>query len=188
MEKSEQEINDIKQRYKPQIDRMDKMLLNIYSIANIRFWYACLSHFRKSEDIHQDIMQMEAFATSIIIAYGRLFGETKGTIVLKKEELPKDLLPVHNQIISLRNNRYAHHGEHSTLEKKTKIDYIDSTIIVSQEIQIDFWLGAPKEWGQLFKWLDAHMYNTLHKTLDYLTKETGIEWKSIHREPPPWIE
>lgn len=48
MEKSPQEIEEIKQKYKPQIDRMDKMLLNKYSIANIRYWYACLSYFPKS--------------------------------------------------------------------------------------------------------------------------------------------
>lgn len=131
---------------------------------------------------------MEAFTTSIIIAYGRLFGETKGTIVLKKEDIPSDLLHIHNQIISLRNDRYAHHGKHSTLEKVINIEYVDSSIIVSQEIQINFWLGAPKEWAPLFKWLDEHMYTTLDKTLKFLTKETGIEWKSLHGEAPPWIE
>lgn len=188
MEKSEQEITEIKEKYQRQIDQMSKMLLNMYAVANIRFWYSCLRNFRKSGDIDSDLKQMDAFATSIIISYGRIFTGAQGAKKLNDNIIPFDLLPVHKQIIDLRHAKYAHHGELSTFEKDLQVEYIDSSFIITPKLEVEFCLGAPKEWAPLFEWLDEFMYNNIHDMLASLTKETGIEWKFPHGPTPPWIE
>lgn len=188
MEKSEQEIIEIKKKYRRHIEKLEKMQLNAFAVSNIRYWYNCLSKLPKSTDLFYDFMLIDAFTTSIIISYGRLFGQGTGTTTLNKADIRKDLIPIHDEIIELRHARYAHHGGHSSIVKKNFIEYVDSSFCLSQEIQIDGWLGAPKHWGALFKWIDEYNYNSIHDILLYLTKETGIEWKFPHGPTPPWIE
>ncbi|PUV24380.1 hypothetical protein [Sphingobacterium athyrii] len=187
MEKSENEINEILAKHKKQIEQMGKMLLNIYAIANIRFWYSCLANFRKSDDMQKDILQMEALTTSIIVSYGRIFGKGTGTTVLKEQIIPTELMIVHKEIIDLRHAKYAHHGELSTLEKGIEVNYVDSSFMITPKFEIGIWLGAPKHWAPLFEFLDGYMYESLHNTLTHLTMETGVEWKFPHGPTPSWI-
>ncbi|RKF37187.1 hypothetical protein BCY89_05930 [Sphingobacterium siyangense] len=188
MEKSQLEINEIQQKYSKQIEQMRKMLLNMYAVSNIRFWYSCLSNFRKSDDMFKDIMQMDAFATSIIISYGRIFGKGTGTTKLEEKIIPLDLLNIHNEIIDFRHAKYAHHGELSSFERDIEIHYVDSSFIIDPKLEVGVWLGAPKKWAPLFEWLDGYMYDTFQAKLASLTKETGIEWKFPHGPAPSWIK
>lgn len=187
MKKSNEEIDAIKEKCKPQIDQMNKMLLNMYAVSNIRFWYSCLRNFRKTSDIHKDIMKMEAFTTSIIVSYGRIFGSGTGTTILKEKIIPKDLLCVHKQIIDLRHAKYAHHGELSTFEKNIQVEYNDFSFIVIPKVEVEFCLGAPKEWAPLFEWLDEFIYDRLQNMLTSLTRDTGVEWSFPNGPAPSWI-
>lgn len=186
MEKSEQKINEIKQKYKYQIDRLDKLILNLYAVSNIRYWYDVLSKIPIAQDYHY-LMQIEAFTTSIIISYGRLFGETNGTIPLDKKIIPKEFVFIHDEIMNLRNERYAHHGKHATIQKDPNIQFVDSRFFISPEIQIDFCFGAPKHWASLFEWLDNYMHKTIHDLLTFLTNETKTEWIFPNGPKPSWI-
>ncbi|WP_286850695.1 MULTISPECIES: hypothetical protein [Sphingobacterium] len=188
MKKPGAEIDDILQKYKKHIGLIEKMILNMHTIANIRYWYAYLSKFPLSDIQHQDIMEMEAFTTSIIVSYNRLFGQGTGTTVMKTNLLPANLLPIHDEIIELRNARYAHHGEHSTIDKVVNTEFIDSLFIVTPKIEFTFCFGAPKHWNALFQWWDDHMYKVLHERLDFLSKETGFKWETPCGPPPPWID
>lgn len=187
MNKTEKEIQDIQDKYRRHIERLEKRILNMYAVSNIRYWYWCLSNFKKSPDLHEDIMQMEAFTTSIVVSYGNLFGGGTGATMLAKEDIPKELQQVHKSIINLRHARYAHHGEHETINKNIQIEFNDSSFIVTPKMEFIVCLGAPKEWEPLFKWLDEYMHESLNKTLDFLSKETGVKWE-IHSGPAPhWI-
>src|SRR6218665_3121659 len=177
MNNSEKEPKAILEENRKHIERLDKMVLNMYSVANIRYWYWCLSNFKVSPNIHEDIMKMDALTTSIVISYGRLFGQGTGTTVLNKAILPVELTPIHDAIIDLRNGRYAHHGDHETINTQINIEFNGSSFVITPSMQFVFCLGAPKEWKPLFEWLDAHMHETIHKQLDFLTRTTGIQWE-----------
>lgn len=160
MEKSEQEIKEILYKHSKQIEQLNKMLLNMYAISNIRFWYSCLANFRKSEDISRDILQMEAFTTSIVISYGRIFSSGSGSTILNDKIIPDFLVLTHQEIINLRHGRYAHHGEQSFFIKNIDVSYMDFSFIIKPKLEVGFWLGTPKKWADLFEWLDAYMYDT----------------------------
>lgn len=187
MNMPEKEIQDIQKKYRPNIEQLNKKLLNMYSVAHIRYWYWCLSNFRKTSNPHEDIMQMDAFTTSIVIAYGRLFGKGTGTISLNKSIAPEDLKQIHENIINLRHGRYAHHGEHKTIKKNINVKYTNSSFVVTQSIEYIICLGAPKEWEALFRWIDEYMHQTLQKQLDFLTKKTGIKWEVPSGPTPDWV-
>lgn len=142
------------------------MLLNINTLSNIRFWYSCLSNFKKTKDINSDVLQMEALVTSIVMSYGRIFGRGTGSTILNDKIIPDFLLPIHKEIIDMRHGRYAHHDEQSFLEKDIDVNYEDDSFILTPRLEIGFWLGAPKNWAELFKWLDEYMYNTIQDTIN----------------------
>lgn len=131
---------------------------------------------------------MDAFTTSIIISYGRLFGDGEGATKLKRENVPEIVRHVHDDIINLRHGRYAHHGKHETIETRLGIQTSGSSIFINPSINFLVCLGAPKEWAPLFQWLDGHMHEMLNKRLDLLTNKTGIKWEIQDGPPPHWIE
>lgn len=180
--------NEILKKNKKQIEQLNKMILNMYAIHNIRYWYSLLSNFPISDNQMEDIMQIEAFTTSITVAYGRLFGEGQGeTTKLQKKDLPEDLLSIHDEIINLRHGRYAHHGNDPSIDKSTSIEYSDGRFLVNLSLEIGFYMGAPKTWKSLFEWLDGYMYTSLYKKLDSLTESTGFKWEIDIKPPPRWI-
>lgn len=127
----------------------------------------------------ETLMDIDAFTTAIVMSYGRLFNESKGAPVFKKKLIPTHLLMVHEEIISLRNERYAHHGDHKTLAAELKLfikeDRVDVKIIwrasVKKEISPD--------WQELFEWTHSYIKNSFHKQIDYLDRTSGKKWKNF---------
>jgi hypothetical protein len=185
--KSSTDLDEVLAEHDHLIKGLEKMILNMNAVHNIRYWYWCLSNFPKSQNLHEDMMKMDTFTTSIIISYGRLFGDGDGATKLRKDKVPESVRHVHDDIINLRHGRYAHHGEHETIKTRLGIQANGSSIFVNPGINFLVCLGAPKEWAPLFQWLDKYMYEILYKRLDLLTKKTGIEWKIQDGPPPHWI-
>lgn len=187
MNRTKEEIQELINKHQPDIDRLDKMLLNINSVACIRFWYWRLGNFVKTPHIYEDLLAMDALTTSIVMSYGRLFNSGIGTTKISNKIIPSSFEIVHQEIINLRNNKYAHHGGHESIESKIVLDIKEECINIAPQLEIFVCFGAPKEWGPLFEWLDSYMYEIMEKQLSYLTKKTGIKWNFPDRDPPRWI-
>lgn len=189
MELSEYEVKEILEQNLRQIEQIEKMTLNYFTIHNIRYWYSLLSNFPLEQFSIDELLQIEALTSSISIAYGRLFGQGKaGTTKLEDNILPKIYLSAHNEIINLRHRRYAHHGEDSTINKSAKPQYIEGKFKIKLSIEIGFYFGAAKHWGPLFEWLDGYMYDTLYKNINSLSQKTGYVWEMEDGPVPRWIE
>lgn len=186
--KSSADLNEVLAEHDRLIKGLEKMILNMNSVHNIRYWYWCLSNFPKSENLHEDLMKMDAFTTSIIISYGRLFGKGDAAMKLSKDNMPESVRHVHDDIINLRNLRYAHHFQHETIKTRLEIQASGSSILINPGINFLVCLGAPKEWAPLLKWLGEHMHELLYKRLDLLTTKTGKKWEIQNGPPPHWIE
>jgi hypothetical protein len=184
---TEEEKQELINKHQPDIDRLEKMLLNIHSVASIRFWYWRLGNFVKSPHLYEDLMTMDALTTSIVMSYGRLFNAGTGTTKMSTKIIPSSFELVHQDIIKLRNNKYAHHGGHESIESKVALEVKEEYINVTPNLEIIMCLGAPKEWGALFEWLDNYMHEIIEKQLSYLTKKTGIKWNMPNGEAPRWI-
>lgn len=187
MNRTKEEIQQLVDKYEPDIERLKKMLLNIHSVACIRFWYWRLDNFVKSPHIHEDLMTMDALTTSIVMSYGRLFSSGNGSTKLSNNIIPPSFKLVHQLIINLRNTKYAHHGGHESIESKMEIDFQGESINVIPNFEILVCLGAPKEWGPLLEWLDTYMHETVTKQLALLTEKTGIEWNMPNGNAPRWV-
>jgi hypothetical protein len=187
MSKTDQEIKDLSQKYQSEIDRLNRMLLNIHSVACIRYWYWRLGNVVQSSYIHEDLMMMDALTTSIVMSYGRLFSSGSGSTKLSNRIIPREFKLLHEDIIRLRNTKYAHHGGHESIDSKLELVFKGECISVIPNLEIIVCLGAPKEWGALFEWLDTHMHETIAKQLSLITEKTGIEWNMPNGDAPRWV-
>lgn len=187
MSKTKEDIQELINKHQPDIERLKKMLLNIHSVACIRFWYWRLGNFKKTLNMHEDLMAMDALATSVVISYGRLFSSGNGSTKLSSKIIPPSFKHVHQEILNLRNTKYAHHGGHESIESTLEIHIKDECIDIIPNLEFIVCFGAPKEWAPLLEWLDTYMYKTIEEQLLLLKKKTGIEWNMLHGDPPRWV-
>ena len=131
-------------------------------------------------------MDAEAFTTTIVMSYGRLFSESKGAPVFKKKLIPEHLHSTHEEIIALRNERYAHHGNHETTAAAIEL-FVSETDV---EMKLHWWTsiydGTAPHWGALFDWLNQFLKTSFSKQMKYLSETSGKEW--LHFDPDMEIE
>ncbi|WP_042955291.1 hypothetical protein [Pseudomonas sp. G5(2012)] len=180
------DIENIKHEYRRDIAKFQKMLRVMHSISDIRYIYSYLSNLEVNIS-HEFIMLSEALTTSLVIGYGRLFTETDGVTRLNSELIPENIKPLHEQIMGLRHERYAHHGDHESVSTNIDIKLNDGSITVNSNLEYVLCLGAPKEWAPLFKWLDEHIWEKAHAELEKLSKKTGLQWEMPSGPAPYWI-
>lgn len=176
----------IKEEHSAEISQIEKMVLNMAAVSSIRYWYHRLSNFKATKDAFNDIREIDALTTSIIIAYGRLFGKGDGSTKIRVKDIPEPLRSTHDEIIDFRHARYAHHGKHNSIKIRVEVNFNESEdcFVITPNLNFGLYLGAPSHWGPLFEWLDLHNYNALQNKLNHLKKKTGVTW-TINKGPTP---
>lgn len=186
MFQSPQELQTFLEKNKSEIGKLNRVLISAYAVASIRHTYARLMKL-KFEPTIDYIMEIEVLTAGLIAAYGRVFTKSHSATKLQASDIPKDLLPIHNEIIALRNERYSHHGAHESIGFAMDVHFTGTALVANPQIQMGMWIGASKDWEPLFAWLDEKMFEQLEKNMKRLTKLTGIEWKMADGPAPPWI-
>ncbi|WP_164658423.1 hypothetical protein [Tropicibacter sp. Alg240-R139] len=179
-------VEELRKRFAPEIERLDKMALNLIAVNNIRFIYTQL----KTIDVEMTMeffMEVEALTTALVISYGRLFAKTAGTTKLRRVAVPTDLRSIHDELIEYRNERFAHHGGHETIQTGIELEFDGESITVNPVMQIGFWVGASRAWEPLFVWLSAHMLDVFNAQLAHLSKVSEIDWSMNYGDPPAWV-
>lgn len=174
------------ERFRPELERLDKMALNFVAVNNIRYFY------RRLEEIEPEMtleyfMEVEALTTALVISYGRLFSRTTGTTKLKRAAVPVDLRAIHDELIEYRHSRYAHHGNHDSISSGIDLEFDGERIVVNPQLHIDYRVGASAHWKPLLVWLSRHMLESFEQQLAQLTSKSGLEWSLNYDEPPEWV-
>lgn len=133
------------------------------------------------------LLENEALTTALVIAYGRLFARTTNTTQLDARKIPAEFQAVHEEIIGLRNERYAHHGGHESLSSTASIELNGEEILFTQRLEMDMVLGAPKHWASLFGWMRGYLYQRVQSELAYLSRKSGVTWKMQDGPAPSWV-
>lgn len=179
--------------FKADIERLDRMAANHLTMNEVEFVYHQLRQLvpesgMKAESITVEfILQNEALTTALVVAYGRLFASGNGTTKLDAKKLPEAFREAHEEIISLRNERYAHHGAHHSLTTTVALESEGDDVIFGQSISVGMWFGAPIHWGPLFVWLRGHIHDRVQSELAYLSQRSGVTWKMRNGPPPSWV-
>ncbi len=187
MKDNRETIEQLVERFRPEIERLDKMALNIVAVNNIRYFYRRLEEI-EPEMTMEFFMEVEALTTALVISYGRLFGRTTGTTKLKRTAVPEDLRAIHDELIEYRNSRYAHHGDHDSISSGIDLEFEGERIVVNPQLHIGYRVGASAHWKPLLVWLSRHMLESFEQQLAHLTSKSGIEWSMNYGEPPEWVK
>lgn len=152
------------------------------SLRYIQYRLASTKFEPTMEWVFENDMLILAFVTT----YVRLIDGGIGSGV-SRDALPPELRTVHDNIIELRNKRYAHNAGHDSIRGSLEIGFEGGKFDIGVKFNIGFQVGGALEWKPLVEFLDGLMLSRLHKQLEKLKKKTGREW-TFHSGPSPkWM-
>ncbi|NVK17765.1 MAG: hypothetical protein HWE30_03630 [Methylocystaceae bacterium] len=135
----------------------------------------------------ESVMEQEILTAAFIVTYGRLAASSTGVTGIKRKSIPEHLRPVHDEIIDLRNKRYAHNGAHETVDGGVEIIFDENGFKLNLQMHLGFHVGGKNEWEELITFIDSLMHERLTKILDRLKERTGYEWTIPNGPPPSWV-
>lgn len=141
----------------------------------------------KFEATTEALMEQEMLTTAFVVTYSRLFVSGKGGSGVARDQIPAHLRAVHDGILEMRNQRYAHNGGHETIGSGVEFLFHDTEIHVNLQMNLGLYIGGRNEWQELVTFLDAHMHERLQKILGRLKEKTGYEWIFPVGPTPDWV-
>jgi hypothetical protein len=140
----------------------------------------------KFEATMEWVLENDMLTLAFVTTYARLIGGGIGSGVSRRA-LPAELRPVHDNIIELRNKRYAHNVGHDSITGNLEIGFEGGRFDISVNFNMGFHVGGALEWEPLVVFLDGLMFSRLHAQLEKLKEKTGREWTFPSGPPPKWV-
>lgn len=131
-------------------------------------------------------LENDMLTLAFVTTYARLIDGGIGSGV-SRSALPAELRPVHDNIIELRNKRYAHNVGHDSITGSLEIGFEGGKFDISVNFNMGFHVGGALEWEPLVVFLDGLMIRRLHAQLEKLKERTGREWTFPSGPPPKWV-
>lgn len=141
----------------------------------------------KFEVTAEAMMEQEMLTSAFIVTYARLFAKSNGVSSISRNCIPAHLISVHDDIIKIRNKRYAHNDTHETVRSGITVDFDNNGFQIGAQISLGLYLGGRDEWEELIAFIDSHMHERLMKILGRLKEKTGHDWTFPARPAPDWV-
>jgi hypothetical protein len=155
------------------------------SMASLRYIQHRLAS-TKFEATMEWALENDMLTLAFVTTYARLIVGGIGSGV-SRSALPVELRPVHDNIIELRNKRYAHNVGHDSITGNLEIGFEGGKFDISVNFNMGFHVGGALEWEPLVVFLDGLMISRLHAQLEKLKEKTGREWTFPSGPPPEWV-
>ncbi|ESZ01873.1 hypothetical protein X738_01745 [Mesorhizobium sp. LNHC209A00] len=133
------------------------------------------------------ILEHDMLTSAFVVAYVRLIDGGIGSGVSRKA-IPARLRQAHDEIIELRNKRFAHNAGHHSIDGTIEVGFGDGRFDLSATMRLGYYVRGANEWGELVAFLNGLMFERLAKLLERLRDRTGYEWTFPSGPPPSWIE
>jgi hypothetical protein len=121
------------------------------------------------------ILELDMLTTAFVIAYSRLHHGGNGS-GFSRDSLPEHLRQTHDQIIEMRNKRFAHDDDHHSLTNAMEIQTEGDRFFVKFNFTLGYYIGGATEWHELVKLLDEMTVERMEKVIARLKEKTGYEW------------
>jgi hypothetical protein len=131
-------------------------------------------------------LENDMLILAFVTTYVRLIDGGIGSGV-SRGALPAELRMVHDNIVELRNMRYAHNAGHHSTDGLLSIGFTSEKFDIGVTYNMGFHVGGANEWKRLVEFLDALMLDRLHAQLEKLKEKTGREWTFPSGPAPSWI-
>ncbi|MDV7141478.1 hypothetical protein R3X27_02160 [Tropicimonas sp. TH_r6] len=187
---TEEWFNNVLEERSQDIERLGKAIRTGFAATQVSFMYYRLKSMGpwSADDITMELLfEIEAMTTALVISYGRLFASSDGTTRISRSKIPMELRSHHDDIMELRNKRYAHHDSHHSVASMGDITFQDGRFHFAGSMRVGMHFGAPREWEPLVTWLGEYLVEQQNRQLRRLSELTGHEWTSPMGPPPAWL-
>lgn len=124
----------------------------------------------------ESALEHEMLTTAFVVTYSRLFVGTTGASGISEKKVPKHLKNVHSELMEIRNQRYAHNGEHESISSSIKIEFGGGEFDICLNYELGMYVGGRNEWVGLVQFVNEYVYDQINKNLDRLHEKTGHKW------------
>lgn len=186
LEARKQQGSDILQIVDKDLESLVRLAKTIPTTSSLSYIYHRL-RTAKFDMTAEAVMEQEMLTTAFVVTYSRLFVSGKGGSGVSRDQIPAHLRAIHDDVLEIRHQRYAHNGGHETISGGIQIDFDDTEVRVKLGMNLGFFVGGRNEWEELIAFLDARMHERLQKILGRLKAKTGIEWTFPVGPAPDWV-
>lgn len=165
----------------PELRQVSRLSLSYYHVAVLKHIRDRLAEYRFKADMTA-LLELEMLTTAFVATYARLFNGGSGS-GFGRDGLPQSLRAAHDEIIELRNKRYAHVADHHSVADEMEIFEENGQFVVKMGMRFGFYIGGAGDWTKLVDALDEMFADRGKKLVDRLRARTGREW--AFAEGPP---
>jgi hypothetical protein len=165
----------------PELDQAARISKSFATLVGLKYIRQRLADYRFSADMDA-VLELDMLTTAFVVTYARLHHGGIGS-GFSRDILPEQFRPVHDQIISLRNKRFAHNDEHPSVENAMEIGLKDGRFDIQFGLTLGFHIGGANEWHELVDFLDGLFVERLSRLLTRLKEKTGREWSLSPHSP-----
>lgn len=169
-----------------EIDNLVRLLKAIPTSSSLSYIYHRL-RTSQFENINEGYMEQETLTTAFAVTYARLFVSSNGICVLKRSHIPAHLREIHDDLMKIRHERYAHNGGHKSIDTEVGFTLSGRQVYIDVQMSLGLHIGGRNEWEELVKCIDATIHERLNKLLQRLSEKTGYEWIFPTAPAPDWV-
>lgn len=157
-----------------ELSQLSRLSFASISLVTLKHIKKRLTDFR-FEPTMESILENEMLVTAFVVTYSRIQEGGAGS-GFARDALPGHLREFHDEIIELRNKRFAHNAGHHTINDAMEISLQDQRFIVTMGSEFRIQIGGAPEWQGLVDFIDELLPTRMRKVIAKLTEKTGHEW------------
>lgn len=154
-----------------QAGRISRSMIDVVTLKHIR---DRLSEYRFAPEM-ASLLELDMLTTAFAVTYARLQLGGSGS-GFDRDQLPEHLRAKHDEIIDLRNKRFAHIDEHHTVSNMMEISYSDGRYEIVPSLSMRVQIGGAPEWKELVEVIETIFAERSEKLVGRLARKTGHEW------------
>lgn len=170
----------------PELRQISRLSLSYYHVTVLKHIRDRLAEYRFKADMIA-FLELEMLTTAFVAAYARLFTGGSGS-GFARDALPQSLRAAHDEIIEMRNKRYAHVADHHSVADEMEIYEENGRFVVKMGVRFGFYVGGSNDWTKLVDALDEMFASRGEKIVERLQARTGREWAFAQGAPPASVE
>lgn len=165
-----------------ELKQLSRLSLSFYHVTVLKHIRDRLSVYRFKADMGA-FLELDMLTTAFVATYVRLHTGGSGS-GFARDALPEPLRAAHDEIIDMRNKRYAHVADHDSVNDEMEIHEDDGRFVVNLGLRFGFYIGGANEWTKLVDALDDIFADRGQKIVERLQARTGREWLIAQGSPP----
>ncbi|MDJ0276001.1 hypothetical protein QLH51_04175 [Sphingomonas sp. 2R-10] len=165
-----------------ELKQLSRLSLSYYHVVVLRHVRDRLAEYRFRADMAA-ILELDMLTTAFLATYARLHTGGGGS-GFARDALPAPLRAAHDEIIDLRNKRYAHVDEHHSVNDEMEIVEEDGRFVVRLGTRLGVYIGGSNDWPKLVDALDGIFADRGAKIIARLKARTRRDWTIAQRNLP----